>query len=562
MAATFTAAVEDSLPQPGGIAYVGQSGAVGGSILSLAGERGIGIADWASTGNQADLTALEIGEYLIGDDRVRVLTMYLESPVDGGQFERVARRARDLDKSVVVLQSGLSHSGARAAASHTGAIVGSNADFLAMAREFGVIVAEDIADFVTAMQSLTALPRARGRRVGIVTTSGGAGSLAADQLEAAGLLVEPLAETTQDRLRATVPAFGAVANPVDVTAQLFRSGLSDDFVNVCRTVVDDEEVDSLLVVLTMVTGEMAVTMAKDLRELWRTNSKPMVVVWLAAHAQTVEARALLSEEGWPVTDSPRLAARTLAVLSTDSVEERPRRAAVRTLAGVEERLAAVGGDIVTEAAATSLLELANVRQPRQAVATSARHAREVAVELGGTVVMKIQSAEVLHKTDRGGVRLSVPVDRAGEVFDELTAAFGEIPDAAVLVQEQIVGMTRSGINFPPLLTVGVGGVATELYKDTTSFLAPVDAATARRMILALRAAPLMQGFRGMETLDLELVSEQIAAISQLGVALGDRLQELEINPLRVRAAGTDVVALDFLLRLSDAHATGEGGRSG
>ena len=197
MAGTFTAAVESGLPRNGNVAYVGQSGAIGGSILSLAQERGLGISAWASTGNQADLDALDLGAYLIEDERIRVLAMYLESTVDGTRYGELARRAQELGKSILVLQSARSLAGRRAAASHTGAIIGENAAFLAMSRELGVIQADDFEDFIALTQALSVLPRAAGSRLAIVTTSGGAGSLAADQAEHAGLVVEPLTDTTQ-----------------------------------------------------------------------------------------------------------------------------------------------------------------------------------------------------------------------------------------------------------------------------------------------------------------------------------------------------------------------------
>jgi acyl-CoA synthetase (NDP forming) len=555
MAGTFTAAVEPGLPRDGNVAYVGQSGAVGGSILSLARERGLGIAAWASTGNQADLDALEVGRHLIEDERIDVLMMYLESTVDGARYGELARRAHELGKAVLVLQSALSQAGRRAAASHTGAIIGDNAAFRAMSRELGVIEADDFEDFMAIAQALSVLPRAAGRRIGIVTTSGGAGSLAADQAEHAGLVVEPLADQTQQSLSALVPDFGAVANPVDVTAQLFRSGRSDAFVEVCHLVLADPTVDAVVVALTMVTGEMATQMAADLAAVWRAADKPVLVVWLAAREQTTGARTMLRDQGWPVLESPQTAMKVLRALENRpaTVSSHPDR---EPGAAVLSALAGLTGSVVTEGEAAGVLHALGVPQPEQRLVRSAEEAQAAGLALSGPLVMKIQSPRVLHKTERGGVRLGIAPSDAGRVYDELARAFADEDVEGVLVQQQasagpelIVGVTNTEPSFPALVTVGIGGIATELYRDTVTSLAPVDEAQALEMLLGLRAAPLLTGMRGMPGVDLADAARVVARLSTVAGALGERLVELEVNPLRLTDQGRTALALDFFLRL-------------
>ena len=554
MAGTFTAAVESGLPRNGNVAYVGQSGAIGGSILSLAQERGLGISAWASTGNQADLDALDLGAYLIEDERIRVLAMYLESTVDGTRYGELARRAQELGKSILVLQSARSLAGRRAAASHTGAIIGENAAFLAMSRELGVIQADDFEDFIALTQALSVLPRAAGSRLAIVTTSGGAGSLAADQAEHAGLVVEPLTDTTQHALAALVPDFGAVANPVDVTAQLFRSD-SHAFIKVCELVLADPTVDVVLVTLTMVIGEMAEQMAADLDAVWRAATKPMIVVWFTAREQTLKARAMLREEGWPVLDSPRTGMHVLRGLATRQAalplhrENAPGEAVVTALA-------ALAGPVVTEGEAAGLLLALGVAQPQQRVVRSAQEAQEAARILNGPLVMKIQSPNIIHKTERGGVRLDIAPSDVGRVYEDLVRAFADDDVDGVLVQEQagigpelIIGVTNSEASFPALVTVGIGGIAAELYRDTTTRIAPVDEAGAIAMLLELRAAPLLTGMRGLPEVELSSAARVVARLSSVAGALGDRLVELEVNPLRLTDQGRTPLALDFFLRV-------------
>ncbi|MFD9740728.1 acetate--CoA ligase family protein [Umezawaea sp. NPDC059074] len=550
--ASFTAALELGVPEPGNIAYIGQSGAVGGSIFSLARERGLRIGTWASTGNQADLGATEIANFLVEDPRIEVLTLYLESPVPGAEFDRLTARAAELGKSVLVLRSALSRSGARAATSHTGAIIGDDAAFTAMCRERGVIQADDVEDFIATAHALSVLPRSGGDRLAIITTSGGAGSLAADQAEARGMTVEDLTEPVRARLSKVVPDFGAVSNPVDVTAQMFKANETDGFIAVCDEVLADPTVDSVLVVLTMVTGGLATSMADGLCGLWARATKPVVVVWLAARQQTAEAREILRAKGMPVFDSPRIGVGVLHALGTSVPVPSQPNGHLSDL----DVLSGLRGGVITEHEGAQVLAALGIDRPRERLVSSAEQAADAARALDGPLVLKIQSPDVPHKTERGGVRLGVGVDEAAAVYDEIVVRFAAEGATDVLVQEQVgegpellVGITNTEPGFPPLLTVGMGGVTTELYRDTTTGLAPVDARRAKEMLLELKAAPLLTGFRGRPGHDLDAAAAAIATLSRLAVLVGDRLVELEVNPLRLVDAGARAIALDFLLRL-------------
>lgn len=553
--ASFTAALELGVPEPGSIAYIGQSGAVGGSIFSLARERGLRIGTWVSTGNQADLSALEVACHVVEDERISVVTLYLESPPDGALFDRLSSRALELGKSVLVLQSALSAAGARAASSHTGALIGPSAGFRSMCAERGVVVARDVDDFVATAHALSVLPRSGGRRLAVVTTSGGAGSLAADQAEMGGLVVEDLPEATQEALRGFVPNFGGVANPVDVTAQMFRANETDDFVRVCDLVLAADEVDAVLIVLTMVTGDLATAMAHGLTRVWEHAAKPVVVVWLAARQQTVEGREIICGGGWPVVDSVTTGVTVLRALATVAAP------VGRTSASADrEALAAAlhgAGPVVTERGALPLLEAAGVAAPAQVVVLSADDARDAAAGLTGPFVLKIASDAVLHKTDRGGVLLGVEAADVAAAYANLVEAFAGEGITAVSLQEMaepgpelLVGITNLEPGFPPLITVGLGGVATELFQDSSCRLAPVDEATALAMVHELRSAPLLTGYRGAPGHDLAPTAAAVAALSRLAVAAGDRLVELEVNPLRLVDGGRQALALDFLLRLT------------
>lgn len=559
MAATFTPALDGSLPRRGNIAYVGQSGAVGGSILSFARERGMGIAAWVSTGNQADLRPDELGSWLIEQPDVDVLTFYFEGAPSPAAFARLAQRASELGKRIVVLQSGTSSAGARAALSHTGAILGSNAAFEAVCDEYGVTRAKDLEEFVTIAHAFSALPACADGRIGIVTTSGGAGSLAADQLEALGLSVDELQPETQALLAQRVPAFGTVANPIDVTAQMFRSTETGDFGTVCTDLVAADEVDAVVIILTLVTGEFAERMADELVRVWQSSHKPVLLVWLASSSQTTGARAIIQTAGFPVLESPRMAAVVL-----DALRDRPRSPGKRTALEAPDELrdavAELAGPVVTESGAAAVLRAAGVPTPMSVVPTNATDAAAVATRQGGPVVMKIQSSSILHKTELGGVRLGVEPEAVAAVFTELEQAFAEYDDATVLLQQQvasgpelIVGITASAPGLPPLVTVGLGGTTTELYADTATRLGPVNADQAEEMVRSLVGAPLFTGFRGQPAYPLRPIAEVIERLSIIGGLLGDRLVDLEVNPLRVTSDGP--IALDALITIADHEFT-------
>lgn len=555
MYGTFTAALENGPIASGTLAYVGQSGAVGGSILSLANERGIGVSSWVSTGNQADLESVTVGRYLIDQPDTSALAMYLESATDDRSFVELASRAASLDKPLIVLRSAVSAAGARAAASHTGAIVGDSAAFDAAVREYGVIEARDIDELIDFAHANTALPAMRGPRIGIVTTSGGAGSLAADLLDAAGLVVEEFGAHSQSALHDIVPGFGAVENPVDVTAQIFRAGEADDFIEVCHRVESFDEVDGLMIAITLVTGDFATRTARAIADLVKRSSKPIAIAWAASHEQTAEARAHLRSVGLPIYDSVGRAARALASLRrpTRSREERPEPLWAAEVRAIVQDLDAV----VTEAGGRELLAQADVPAPASRLVEDRAGAQEAASTFDRPVVVKIQAESILHKSDVGGVAVGVRPDEIVDTVESMLDRFADADPEGVLIQEMapdglefILGVTTSegGI---PLVTVGLGGTATELFRDTATTFAPVSTEQARELISRTRSFALLTGFRGEPAYDLDALAGVVSRVSDLAVSIGPRLRELEINPLRIsHDPQRPVLALDFLMRLT------------
>ena len=552
--ATFSPAAERPQPPCSRVAYVGQSGALGGSLLDMSNDIGLGFVKWAATGNQADLDLVELASAMIEDPAVRVLLMYAEGLSDGNRFVALARRAQTLGTKIVLLRSGLSDAGQRAAASHTGAIVGDNAALVSAAHRYGIVVVNDLSELLWAGASLASGYRPRGRRVAVVTTSGGAGILMADQLDAHGLTMADLAESTKAVIRATIPPFGAADNPVDVTAQILSSPTSgDDMRTVLAALARDPSVDGIVLALTMVTGVKAADLARLLVAIRSELDAPLWIMWLAGYELTQEARAVCRQAGLPVFNGPSALARVIR-LSVDT-EDPADAAPARIDPVLRELLLSRWAD--PEAGWSALAHI-GVGTPRAARCRTPEEAHRVARELGDRVVMKIESPDVAHKTDIGGVVVGVATPDVADTHRQLierARAAGVAVDG-VLIQELItsgieliIGAMSSGDGFPPTITVGIGGVAAELYRDVTSATAPVTSAEAQQMLHRLKGWPLLDGYRGSARADVTAAAEAVAAISTMICSVADAVVEFEVNPLIVGPAGA--VAVDVLLGRSD-----------
>ncbi|WP_220389063.1 acetate--CoA ligase family protein [Saccharopolyspora kobensis] len=547
LAATFTAAADGVRQPDSGIAYVGQSGALGGSFLGKARDRGIGLTAWISVGNQADLTTTDAAELLVADPGVRVLACYLEELPDGARWQRLTEQTAAAGKQLVVLRSGRSAAGERAVASHTGALVRAGTAFDLLTRESGAIQVDDLDELLDTAVALTGESRPRGHRIGVITSSGGAGGLAADQAEAAGLSLPELDRAAQDVLAPLIPAFGSTANPVDVTAQVIDD--AGQFGAVCEAVAESGEVDAVLVVLTTIGGAAAVEVAEAiLRAAERRSTAPFAVAWLYSHEEIAEAGSMLRRNAIPVLDSTTAALRLIARL----VPQESRRAEPAAPRGLSRFL---DRPSLTEADGARLLDALQIARPRGRIVDPA-DVETVAREIGEHVVLKVQSPDLAHKSDVGGVLVGVRAEQAGraaqDMLDAVTAGAPQARIDGVLVQEVLppgvellVGVQGGKHGYPPVVTVGMGGTTTELYSDVASALGPLDSGQAVALLRRLRGWPLLDGFRGRPRCDVAAAAAAIASLSQAAAELGSALTEVEINPLVVHATGA--VAADLLV---------------
>ncbi|MBI1847913.1 MAG: acetate--CoA ligase family protein [Candidatus Rokubacteria bacterium] len=526
----------------GGIGVVSQSGAYGGLIFRHLGGRGLGVARFLSIGNQADVGVAEVVEYLADDPATTLVACFIEALRDGRRFVEAAARAAGA-KPVVVLKGGRSEAGRRAAGSHTGALAGAYDVYRAAFRHAGVVLAEETEEFFDAIEALVVSGprRPAAPAIAVITVSGGPSVVAADAAERAGLDVPALDPSARHALRALLPSFAAVGNPVDLTPQVEPARIAA----AVRVVLDQPAV----------AGAVAVNVGLDFPEFAdglvaasRATGKPLVA--FTADAPGITAR--FTAGGVPVLPSPERAVRAWRALWLAG--RGPVRGVARPVAlpaDVEQALAHVRGPL-PYALARRALEAVGIVFCREILVTTAEDAIAAAATLGYPVVVKADAPALTHKTEAGGVRLGLR-DPAGvrAAAEDLLARLGA---PRVIVQEMVgpgvevlVGGRRDE-TFGPVVALGAGGILTEVVRDVSLRLAPLDAGEARAMLREGVRARLLAGPRGLPAVDDAPLVGAVLAVADLLMAV-PRIVEIDVNPLL--AAGGAAVAVDALVVLGE-----------
>lgn len=532
------------LPErPGGISVVSQSGAYGGLIFRDLAARDLGVARFLSIGNQVDVEIAEVLDYLAGDPHTTLIACFVEALRDGRRFVEAAGRATAV-KPVVVLKGGRSEAGRRAAGSHTGSLAGAYEMYRAGCRRGGVVLADETEEFLDAIETFARVGgrRPAAPRVAIVAVSGGPSVVAADCAERSGLEVPPLPEEARVRLRALLPPFAAVGNPVDLTPLVAPERIGE----AVRVVLDQEAVAGAVAVDV---GLDVPAFADGLVAAMEATGKPVVA--FAADAPAVIRR--LRSAGVPVLPSPERAVRAWRALWAGRPGPAPAPPTPRALPeDVRRALDTLRGPLPYRLARRAL-EAYGVRFCREEAVASAEAAAAAAERLGYPVVLKADVPATLHKTEAGAVR--VGLGDAGAVRAAFAALAARTGAREFLVQEQVgpgvellVGARRDEV-FGPAVGVGIGGIFAEVIQDVSFRLAPLDEVEARAMLREGARRRLLAGPRGLPACE-------DAPLACLAVAVGEficaepRVQEVDLNP--VIAAGADAVAVDALVVVGDA----------
>jgi len=547
---------------PGGISLVSQSGGLMNAFAELTTNRGIGVNYLISSGNEAVLEMADYIEFLADDPATRVIACIMEGAKDGRRFRAAVERAAR-KKPLVVLKLGRSAFGQRATLAHTGTLAGRHEAFAALFRQNGVALVDSIDALVETAALFDLAPLPRGDRVVMMTVSGGATSLIGDLGEAAGLNFPPISEATNARIQKILGVDRAFGNPLD-TVGLPRLRRDGNISAVVRAMLDDDGIDLIGLVLGMRGDgwdshqELVDRLADAAKDGAERARKPVMVVSFMSNSLTRHWRGYAQARGLPLTEDLERGLKAVRHL-VDYASFR-RSAERRTAAAAAPAdIAALPQDrVLTEAESKKILGDAGLPVTREELARDGAEAVRIAGAIGGAVALKIQSVDIPHKSDVGGVHLGART--AAEVSEAaqnvLANARRNCPAATIdgiLVQEMIedgvefiLGMTYDE-TFGPLVVCGAGGVTVEVFKDAAVLLPPFDAEQAAAAIRSLKVAKLLAGFRGAPARDVDALVDCCVRFGDFVAATDGRFAAIDLNPVFVCARGRGVRIADALI---------------
>ncbi len=551
-------------PQPGNVAFVSQSGALCTAILDWAVAQEVGFSHFVSIGNMLDVGFADLIDYFGNDPHTEAIILYIESIRDPRTFMSAAR-AFAREKPIIAYKAGRFSQSAQAAASHTGALAGVDAVYAAAFERAGIVRVFDVEDMFDCAELLCRQRRPRGDRLAIITNAGGPGVMATDALLARDGVLAELSPETYRKLNEVLPPYWSHNNPIDVLGD----APPERYAQATTVTLADPAVDAVLVILTPQAMTDPVGTARALSEAARgAAQKPILTAWMGA-GQVAGGVAILNAAGIPSYHTPEHAIRAFSHLvhysrNLEVLYETPRDLSVtlnqdrhlirnsfsrRIAQSVETSGTVLGEDLSKE-----LLAAYGITVTLPVPAGNPDEAVQEAERIGYPVVLKILSPQITHKTDVGGVHLDLPnADAVRAAFEEITtSAQRKRPDAdiqGVTVQkmasharafEMIVGAKSDPI-FGPVLLVGSGGTAAEVFQDRALGLPPLNDRLALRMLRSLKSWPLLTGYRGSKPVDLDELLGVLLRVSYL-VSDFPEIVELDINPLLISADGA--IALD------------------
>jgi acetate---CoA ligase (ADP-forming) len=543
----------------GNVGLASQSGALGYATFAHAQQQYIGFSYVANTGNQADLTTLEILDFLVADSKTKVITAYLEGIPNGEHLKKIAVDAIEAEKPLIVVKSGRSELGKVAAMSHTGSLAGSEKSFQSFARQYGIQLVNDTDELIDSMKVFSREKRVSGKNVAVISTSGASGILMADYCEEYGLDMTVLSEVTTAKLKEILPSFASVINPVDITAQALNE--KQIFQKCLQILVNAPEVDSLVVTTTF-GGQLVSSMMEDVAAIDKTTPKPILVNLTGSDELIGSARQLLEKERVPVYDSVSRTTAALKKLLVYSQFLKKRKTRELGQLNVQEIVRKQDlTDELNEHEVKALLSSYQISVPNGKIVTTEAEVSALFHTLQAPLVAKVVSKKILHKSDVGGVVLNIQTEEdALQAFASIHHSVQQkLPNAAIegiLIEEMIASPSLEiivGVKHDPqfgqMIMCGSGGVYVELLKDVSLRCTPIIYEDAFEMIKELKTYPLFNEFRGGPQYDVEALANALVQVSQLAITYSDEIAEMDINPLIVRPKGQGVVALDGLMVL-------------
>jgi acyl-CoA synthetase (NDP forming) len=539
----------------GPVAMVTQSGGYGFTLIKNAHRAGAGFQYVASIGNSLDLNVLDFIQYFLEKDEIKVVAAFVEGIDDGQRLVALGRRALEVNKPILIWKAGKTSAGQKAAASHTASLAASYSLYQAAFRQGGYVELEDYEDFVDITRAFLTPLQPAGRRVGIVTGSGGAGVVASDRCEEAGLELPALSPEITGKLKEALSEFAVISNPVDISGQRTRDGSSIS--NLAADIVlQDPGIDILIVRSRQTTSSPA--HAASLADIRDRHGKPVFVAMGAD--EDIDSKAALDERGmsWHLTVGR---AATAAAALADFAEKRRKHLAggaqpERDFQPVELKLPTRSG-FLSEWHSRQLLEAYGISSRTSRHIASDAVANLAGLDLAFPVAVKVNSVDIPHKSEAQAIRLGVR-DMGGlrEAAEAVIAAGRRFKSDAnidgVVVQEmasgtEIIVGAVSDACFGPVIVFGLGGIFAEVMKDVTYRFAPIGRRDALGMIDEIKGAKLLRGYRGQKPADVEAIADLLVRLSWLIADNADRIDSIDINPVMVD--GSSVAVVDALIDL-------------
>lgn len=553
--------------KPGKVAFISQSGAICTAVLDSANKMGIGFSKFMSVGNKATIDELAIFDYLANDDKTEVIALYAEQMT---QAEKIMASVKKMSygknpKPLIVLKSGRSVAGASASASHTGALAGNDAAYSALFSQAGIIRADKTEELFDFIKIFSNNPKAPAKRLAIITNAGGPGVIAVDCASAEGLEIAELSEATKLALSAVLPPAASTNNPVDVLGD----AKADRYYATLEEVLSDSGVDSVLVILTPQSITDIELSARAIVEAKNKYKKPLAAAFMG-DVLVAPGLKILNEAGVAAYSFPEDAVKALRVLDdfyNNSLNFSKTQKLIDFQDVEKEKVAAIfaeakarGQYSFPEANALAVLAAYKLPVLTSHLAKNREEAINIAKNIGKQMVFKIVSQDILHKSDVGGIMLSVMPEEASDKFDEMIARVtAKMPEAKIegvlLVEmitepgvEMILGSVKDA-SLGSAIMLGLGGIYVEIFKDVVFGLNPLSSQDVLKMINKLKSAKLLEGARGAEESDRAALVESVLRLAKLLTDFPEII-ELDINPLLVLSNAKGVKVLDARIVIS------------
>ena len=558
----INASFSPNMPGTGYISFITQSGALGTAILDWANTNNIGFSKFVSMGNKADLNEIDFFEHWLEDDNTNVITAYVEGVTDGAEFIEVCSQVTKR-KPVILVKAGNTDAGAKAVSSHTGTLAGSSRAYDAAFKQAGIIRAKTIKDLFNMAISFAHQPLPEGSNVVIVTNAGGPGIMASDACEENNIWLAGINTETYESLKSFLPPSANFYNPIDVLGD----ALDDRYGRTFEIVLEDDAINAMIVILTPQAMTRSLETAKSLVSAINKSTREIPVITCFMGGNEVrEAVDYLNRHGIPNFDIPEEAVDALRALIDQKNWMIRKIEKLETFDVKKSKVKKIlnrfrdeGKNEIGEMEAREVLEAYNIRIPAARVAKNVDDAREIVKDIGYPVVLKIDSPDILHKSDVGGIIVGIENNEdLEEAFDSIMLNVQRyMPKAAIngiSIQEMIQDKKEIiiGINKDPqfghMIMFGLGGIYVEVLKDVSFRIAPITRSVAREMINEIKSINLLRGVRGENPSDIQSVVEVLLKISQLVTDFPDII-EMDINPLFVLEEGKGSIAGDVRIRI-------------